>query len=90
VDRTPPHWRGPVWLNTNWLLWHGLRQHGRDALANEVVASSIELVCGSGFHEYFDPLDGTGHGSDSFSWSAALFTDMVRASRIPLTMANNS
>jgi hypothetical protein len=84
------YWRGPVWLNTNWLLWHGLRQHGRDALANEIVASSIELVCRSGFHEYFDPLDGTGHGSDSFSWSAALFTDMVRASRIPLTMANNS
>ncbi|HVA87235.1 MAG TPA: hypothetical protein VNF73_13090, partial [Candidatus Saccharimonadales bacterium] len=71
------YWRGPVWLNTNWLLWHGLRQHGRISLANEVVASSIELVRRSGFREYFDPLDGSGHGSDRFSWSAALFIDLV-------------
>ena len=71
-------------MNTNWLLWHGLRQHGRDALADEIVASSVELVRGSGFREYFDPLDGSGHGSDSFSWSAALFIDMVRISRRPV------
>ena len=83
------YWRGPVWLNTNWLLWHGLRQHGRDALAKEIVASSIELVRLSGFREYFDPLDGSGHGSDRFSWTAALFTDMVLASSSPSTMAKN-
>ncbi len=75
------YWRGPVWLNTNWLLWHGLRQHGRTDLADEIVASSVELVRRSGFREYFDPLDGSGHGSDRFSWSAALFIDMVQASR---------
>ena len=75
------YWRGPVWLNTNWLLWHGLRQHGRAGLADEIVASSVELVRRSGFREYFDPLDGSGHGSDRFSWTAALFTDLVRASR---------
>ncbi len=77
------YWRGPVWLNTNWLLWHGLRQHGRNALAAEIAASSVELVRRWGFREYFDPLDGSGHGSDRFSWSAALFTDMVMASRSP-------
>ncbi len=76
------YWRGPVWLNTNWLLWHGLRQHGRGGLAEEIVASSIELVRMSGFREYFDPVDGTGHGSDEFSWSAALFIDMVLADRM--------
>ncbi len=75
------YWRGPVWLNTNWLLWHGLRQHGQVGLADEIVASSVALVRRSGFREYFDPLDGSGHGSDGFSWSAALFTDMVLASR---------
>ncbi len=74
------YWRGPVWLNTNWLLWHGLRQHGRTSLAEEIVASSVELVRRSGFREYFDPLEGSGHGSDRFSWSAALFLDMVLAS----------
>jgi len=78
VDR---YWRGPIWLNTNWLLWKGLRQHGRDALAGEIVANSLELVRLSGFREYFDPLDGSGHGSEQFSWSAALLTDMVLTSR---------
>jgi hypothetical protein len=81
------YWRGPIWLNTNWLLWHGLLQHGRIVLADEIVASSVELVRRSGFREYFDPLDGSGHGSDGFSWSAALFTDMVLASRGPHTLA---
>jgi Mannosylglycerate hydrolase MGH1-like glycoside hydrolase domain len=75
------YWRGPVWLNTNWLLWHGLRQHRHAALADEIVASSIELVRQSGFREYFDPLDGSGHGSDRFSWTAALLTDMILTSR---------
>ncbi|MGO9205223.1 MAG: MGH1-like glycoside hydrolase domain-containing protein, partial [Candidatus Limnocylindrales bacterium] len=60
---------------------HGLRQHGQVGLADEIVASSVALVRRSGFREYFDPLDGSGHGSDGFSWSAALFTDMVLASR---------
>ena len=23
------YWRGPVWINTNWLLWNGLLQHGQ-------------------------------------------------------------
>jgi hypothetical protein len=72
------YWRGPIWINTNWLLWQGLRQHGRDQLADEIAASSVELVRRSGFREYFDPLDGSGHGSDQFSWTAALLIDLVR------------
>jgi len=51
------------------------------------VASSVELVRRSGFREYFDPLDGSGRGSDRFSWSAALFTDMVLTSRRPQNLA---
>ncbi len=74
------YWRGPVWLNTNWLLWKGLRQHGRADLADEIARSTLALVSGSGFREYFDPFDGTGHGSADFSWSAALAIDFVRSS----------
>ena len=32
------YWRGPVWINTNWLLWMGLRQHGQDAEAEAILA----------------------------------------------------
>ncbi|MGH2512492.1 MAG: MGH1-like glycoside hydrolase domain-containing protein [Candidatus Limnocylindrales bacterium] len=75
------YWRGPVWLNTNWILWQGLRQHGRTALANEIATSTIELVRGAGFREYFDPVDGTGLGSVGFGWTAGLFIDLVMTSR---------
>lgn len=71
------YWRGPVWLNTNWLLWSGLRQHGRDDLADAIASSSLRLVERSGFHEYFDPFDGSGRGSADFGWSAALTIDLI-------------
>ena len=71
------YWRGPVWLNTNWLLEAGLRQHGRPDLADEIASSSLELAARTGFHEYFDPFDGDGHGSNDFGWTAALAIDMA-------------
>jgi glycogen debranching enzyme len=71
------YWRGPVWLNTNWLLAAGLRQHGRVDLAGEIVSSSLELAARTGLHEYFDPFDGAGHGSNDFGWTAALTIDMI-------------
>ena len=71
------YWRGPVWINTNWLLWHGLKQHGYEAEADEIARSSLALVARSGFREYFDPFGGAGYGSDGFAWSAALTIDLV-------------
>ena len=72
------YWRGPVWINTNWLLWSALGQHGHHALAEEIATSSLRLVARSGFHEYFDPLDGRGFGTDRFGWTAALTIDVIR------------
>ncbi len=37
----------------------------------------IELVTKYGFREYFDPYKGVGYGTDSFSWTAALFIDAI-------------
>lgn len=71
------YWRGPVWLNTNWLLAAGLREHGRADLAAEIVASSLRLASRTGFYEYFDPFDGSGHGSADFGWTAALALDLA-------------
>ena len=71
------YWRGPVWINTNWLLWMGLRQHGQDAEAEAILLSSLRLVARSGFHEYFDPFDGTAFGTDGFGWTAALILDFI-------------
>jgi hypothetical protein len=71
------YWRGPVWVNTNWLLSRGLRQHGRDALADAIDETTMRLVEHAGFREYFDPDSGEGYGSDDFSWTAALVLDLL-------------
>jgi glycogen debranching enzyme len=75
------YWRGPVWINTDWLIWRGLLQHGQHQLANHVADSMLALVRRSGFREYFDPFSGEGRGSDRFAWSAALIIDLLERRR---------
>jgi glycogen debranching enzyme len=73
------YWRGPVWINTDWMLWRGLRQHAHGAFAREIEDSMVALVERSGFREYFDPFSGEGYGSLDFSWTAALLIDVLRS-----------
>lgn len=78
------YWRGPVWINTDWLLWRGLLQHGSPAITEAIASSMIRLVQRSGWREYFDPFTGAGYGSHDFSWSAALVIDLLhRSERTP-------
>ncbi len=62
-------WRGPTWINTNWLIWEGLKRHGHADLADAVARSSRELAGRSGFYEYYNPLTGEGGGERDFGWS---------------------
>jgi neutral trehalase len=71
------YWRGPVWINTDWLVWRGLRQHGEHDLAGEVEGSVVRLIERSGFREYYDPFGAQGYGSQDFSWTAALLLDVL-------------
>lgn len=77
------YWRGPIWMNLNWLLYQGLKRYEYEALAERVKNESIELISSSGFKEYFDArktiqeASGRGYGGDNFSWSAALFIDLL-------------
>ena len=75
------YWRGPTWVNTNWLVWLGALTHHLDAVADLLLGSTLRLVRQSGFREYFDPFDGTGRGSHDFSWSAALVLDLLASRR---------
>jgi hypothetical protein len=75
-DRTN-YWRGPVWININWMLAQGLRRYGYTLKADSLQKDLLQLPLRFGFHEYFDSFDGTGYGSDNFSWTAALFIDLV-------------
>ena len=74
---TSNYWRGPVWINTNWLLLQGLSRYGFQEKAESVRRDMITLVERCGFHEYFDPYKGFGYGTDNFSWTAALFIDVA-------------
>ncbi|MFW6198429.1 MAG: MGH1-like glycoside hydrolase domain-containing protein [Acidobacteriota bacterium] len=80
------YWRGPVWVNTNWMLARGLERYGYGDKADSVRHDIVEPVRRWGFHEYFDPFEGTGYGTDGFSWTAALFIDTAHelgGSRVP-------
>jgi hypothetical protein len=82
-DRTAPdldpvrYWRGPIWINMNWLLWRGLREHGQPALAAALRRSMIEVVRAAGCYEYFHATTGAGVGTPEFSWTAALTLDLL-------------
>ena len=74
------YWRGPTWLNTTWLIARGLQVHGHHELARRLDDDLVRLVAKSGFREYFHPRTGRGHGTRSFSWSAALLIHVLAAS----------
>lgn len=71
------YWRGPIWLNTNWLIIRGLEEYGYREEAARVRRDTLELGRRSGFVEYFDPRDGSACGARGFSWSAALVVDLL-------------
>ncbi|MFQ3174893.1 MAG: hypothetical protein ACI8W0_002020 [Flavobacterium sp.] len=77
------YWRGPVWINLNWILYNGLKDYGYYDIAARVKSDTFELLTKGGFREYFDPRksehkeDPKGLGGNNFSWSAALFLDLL-------------
>ncbi len=81
------YWRGPVWINVNWMLYHGLLRYGKNEIAKKVKNDSLYLMENIGMYEYFDPQPedegGTtkGLGADAFSWSAALYLDFLNNSQ---------
>ena len=87
-DRFNPrkYWRGPVWINMNWLLYYGLKNYKFNDIAERIKNDSIELIERDGFYEYFDCRKETGegnrigYGGNNFSWTAALLIDLLHES----------
>ncbi|WP_207755561.1 MGH1-like glycoside hydrolase domain-containing protein [Nonomuraea cypriaca] len=70
------YWRGPSWINLDWLVWQGLKKRRPD-LAGHLANGILCAAARAGLREYFDPFTLRGHGSRDFSWSAALVLDVV-------------
>lgn len=82
------YWRGPAWININWLLHEGLIAYGYNELAARLKKDTIYLVENHGMYEYFDArpenenaLAKRGIGADLFSWTAALYLDLIYTSQ---------
>lgn len=91
VARNDPHydpatmWRGPVWVNINYIFIEALRQIGQDALAADLRERTLELIMGQpSIYEYYNAETGVPPvtAADVFGWTAAVFIDLaIQASR---------
>lgn len=72
------YWRGPVWLNVNWLIHLGLLRYGFIEPADRIRRGMLDVVRRSGFWEHYHPVTGEGGGAHDFAWSAALTIELVR------------
>lgn len=77
------YWRGPIWMNLNWIIYKGLLRYNYNDLASEIREHSLYLMEKYGFYEYFEPSKKlnksmkSGYGGNNFSWSAALTIDFL-------------
>lgn len=86
-------WRGPVWVNTSWLVARGLRAQGLLERARELEEATLRIVTEAGGPvEYVDPVSRRRPpaASTCFGWSAALFIDMAVTARQEATGAPRS
>ena len=80
--QTGTTWRGPTWVNVNWYLYWGLRQHGFADVAHELARRTVAMQAQSGIREFYDPYTAEGQGATSFGWSC-LVLDMLAAEGVP-------
>lgn len=73
-------WRGPVWINVNYLLIDGLKRAGFPEVAHELRRKTLDMMLkATDIYEYYNPNTGEKppRAVSMFGWSAALFIDLV-------------
>ncbi|MEK6575414.1 MAG: trehalase family glycosidase, partial [Chloroflexota bacterium] len=73
-------WRGPTWVNVNYMLVEGLERSGYADLARELRRRTLEMMLDDDdIYEYYNPETGKApsKAASVFGWSSALFIDMA-------------
>jgi putative isomerase len=73
-------WRGPTWVNVNYLLVEGLQRSGYGDLACTLRRRTLAMMLGAGdIYEYYHPETGQPppKAASTFGWSSALFIEMA-------------
>jgi putative isomerase len=73
-------WRGPTWVNVNYLLVEGLARSGFGELAKELRSRTLRLIAGrEDIYEYYNPESGLNapRAASLFGWSAAVYIDLA-------------
>ena len=78
-------WRGPTWVNINYLFIEGLVRYGYPEHARKLRDKTLELLMHENdIYEYYNPETGTAppRAASVFGWSSAVFVDLaIQASR---------
>ena len=78
-------WRGPTWVNVNYLLIEGLQRSGYLDLGRELRRRTLDLICcREDIYEYYHPETGENppKAASMFGWSSAVFIDLaIQAAR---------
>ncbi len=80
-------WKGPVWININWMIIDGLEKQGYHDIAQQLAFRTISLVGpryakkktvrSARFNEWFNPVTGKPLGNENVSWSC-LVIDLIQ------------
>ncbi len=78
-------WRGPTWVNVNYLFIEGLVRSGYSDLARDLRDKTLDLMLRhKDIYEYYNPetSEPPSTAASLFGWSSAVFVDLaVKASR---------
>lgn len=78
-------WRGPVWANVNYFFVEALRNIGKDHIAADLRARTLNMIMAhDDIYEFYNPETGAPppRASNVFGWTAAMFIDLaIQASR---------
>lgn len=73
-------WRGPTWVNINYLFVEGLNRVGQHDLAHQLRRRTLDLLMQHrDIYEYYNPLtaERPPKAAPVFGWSSAVFIDLA-------------